>query len=235
MPASGAAAAERETRATAEPGWPAAGERGDRGRRRQQGERRHGRRRRRSGRDRRTTNGHVRRPLPEQRECKQGTCMSGFCCNMDCSGTCQTCDSSGNSCIPVASTLDPRNDCADKGKASCGSNGTGCNGSGACNLYATNVVCDTTSMCSGTGAVIPNSVCNGQGRCNPSSPASCNGFLCQSNACLTSCTDGTACVTGGSAAQGPASGRTPTWPATAISSTAPPTGGPRSRAAPGFP
>jgi hypothetical protein len=142
-------------------------------------------------------------------ECKQNSCKSGFCCNIDCAGTCQTCDSSGNSCIPVPSSQDPRVDCPDKGAASCGSNGTGCNGSGACNLYATNGVCDATAMCSGTGAVIPKSVCNGQGRCNPSSPVSCNGYVCQSNACLTGCTDGTACVTGGFCGAGTCIGPTP--------------------------
>jgi hypothetical protein len=142
-------------------------------------------------------------------DCKEGGCMHGFCCTADCSGTCQTCDSSGATCIPVASALDPRGDCPDKGKSSCGSNGTGCNGSGACNLYPTNTVCDTTTTCSGSGSVIPNSVCNGQGRCNPSSPVSCNGFLCQSNACLTSCTDGTACVTGGFCGAGTCVGTNP--------------------------
>jgi hypothetical protein len=142
-------------------------------------------------------------------DCLQGSCKSGFCCNIDCAGTCQTCDSSGNSCTPVASALDPRGDCPDKGKASCGSNGTGCNGSGACNLYATNTVCDTTIMCSGSGSVIPNSVCNGQGKCNPNSAVSCNGFLCQSNACLTSCTDGAACVTGGFCGAGTCVGTNP--------------------------
>jgi hypothetical protein len=64
-------------------------------------------------------------------------------------------------------------------------------------------------MCSGTGAVIPKSVCNGQGKCNPSSPVSCNSFLCQSSACLTSCTDGTACVTGGFCGAGTCVGPNP--------------------------
>ena len=104
---------------------------------------------------------------------------------------------------------DPRVDCPDMGAASCGFNGTGCNGAGACNLYATNTVCDPAPMCSGTGAMIPKSVCNGQGRCNPSSPVSCNGFLCQSNACLKTCADGTACVTGGFCGAGTCVGPTP--------------------------
>jgi hypothetical protein len=142
-------------------------------------------------------------------DCQQGSCTSGFCCNIACTGTCQTCDSSGNTCIPVESTLDPRGDCHDTGAASCGSNGTGCNGAGACNLYPTNTVCDPAPMCSGTGSLIPKSVCNGQGRCNPGSPVSCNGYLCQSNACLLTCKDGTACVTGGFCGAGTCVGPTP--------------------------
>jgi hypothetical protein len=141
-------------------------------------------------------------------DCKEGSCMSGFCCMVACS-TCQTCSSSGTSCTAVAPGQDPRGDCPDMGKSTCGSNGTGCNGSGACTLYPTNTVCDTTKTCSGTGSVIPNSVCNGLGRCNPSSPVSCNGFLCQSNACLISCTDGTACVTGGFCGAGTCVGANP--------------------------
>src|SRR4051812_15594679 len=142
-------------------------------------------------------------------DCPQNSCKHGVCCNVDCAGICQTCDSSGNSCTSVMTGQDPRVDCPDRGAASCDSNGTGCNGAGACNLYATNTVCDAAPMCSGTGAMIPKSVCNGLGRCNPSSPVSCNGFLCQSNACLKTCADGTACVTGGFCGAGTCVGPNP--------------------------
>lgn len=142
-------------------------------------------------------------------DCQEGSCKSGLCCNVDCAGTCQTCDSTGNSCVNVASGQDPRLDCPDKGATSCGSNGTGCNGSGACILYAAGVSCSQAKTCSGTDSVIQGSVCNGQGRCNPNAPVSCNGFLCQSNACLTGCTDGTACVTGGFCAAGTCVGTNP--------------------------
>ncbi len=143
-------------------------------------------------------------------DCKQGSCMSGFCCNMDCSGTCQTCDSTGNSCIPVASQLDPRGDCPATDKSTCGVSGAGCNGSGACLLWPALTSCSQATTCSSTAdSVINGSVCNGTGRCNPSSPVSCNGFLCQSNACLTSCTDGTACITGGFCAAGTCVGTNP--------------------------
>src|SRR6185369_13041765 len=95
------------------------------------------------------------------------------------------------------------------GVASCGSNGQGCTGSGACILYAAGDKCDSAARCSGPGSVSQGSVCDGQGRCNPNAPVSCNGFLCQANACLTSCTNGTACVTGGFCGAGTCVGPNP--------------------------
>jgi hypothetical protein len=142
-------------------------------------------------------------------ECRQGSCKSGFCCNVDCPGTCQTCDSSGSSCTNVARGEDPRVDCPDRGAASCGSKGAGCTGSGACVLYPALTPCSNVSSCSGTSSVIQGSVCNGQGSCNMNAPVSCNGFLCQSNACLTTCTNRTACVAGGFCAAGTCVGPTP--------------------------
>ena len=142
-------------------------------------------------------------------DCKQGTCQHGFCCNVDCAGTCQTCDSTGEACTNVTATLDPRKDCQMTSATMCGVSGMGCNGNGACLLWPALTPCSSTPKCSGTGAVIQGSVCDGQGHCNEDAPVSCNGFLCQSNACLQSCTDGTACVTGGFCAAGSCVGTTP--------------------------
>ncbi|HXU61186.1 MAG TPA: hypothetical protein VN962_05750 [Polyangia bacterium] len=129
---------------------------------------------------------------------------------MNCSGTCQTCDSiAGNSCTNVMRGQDPRVDCPDKGAASCGSNGTGCTGSGACILYPAATPCSNATSCWGTSSVIRGSVCDGQGICNVNAPVSCNGFLCKSNACLTSCADGSSCVTGGFCGAGSCVGPTP--------------------------
>jgi hypothetical protein len=141
-------------------------------------------------------------------DCKQGSCQSKFCCNVDCGGTCQTCDSSGNSCTDVTMGQDPRVDCPAASQMSCGNKG-GCNGAGACTLWEAGVSCSSASTCSGTGAVIHGSVCNGQGSCNMNAPVSCNSFLCQSNACLTNCNDGTACVSGGFCGAGTCVGPTP--------------------------
>jgi hypothetical protein len=143
-------------------------------------------------------------------DCKQGGCKSGFCCNADCGAICQTCDSSGNSCTPVANAQDPRGDCQVADQTTCGNKG-GCNGAGACTLWQAGASCSTTTMCSGSdsGSVINGSVCNGLGHCSPNAPVSCGGFLCQSNACLLSCKDSTACVAGGFCGAGTCVGPNP--------------------------
>ena len=132
-------------------------------------------------------------------DCKEGTCKSKFCCGTaDCSGSCQTCDSSGATCISVAKQQDPRGDCPMTDQNLCGVSGAGCDGNGACLLWPALTVCSTATTCSSTAdSVIEGSVCSGLGRCNTNAPVSCNGFQCQSNACLKSCTDGTSCVTNG--------------------------------------
>ena len=45
--------------------------------------------------------------------------------------------------------------------------------------------------------MIPNHICNGGGKCVANSATSCQGFRCTAGACLTTCTDDTACVPGG--------------------------------------
>jgi hypothetical protein len=143
-------------------------------------------------------------------DCKQNSCKSKFCCMVDCP-TCQTCDSTGTACVDVVSQQDPRGDCTMTAKSTCGVSGMGCNGNGACILWPAGESCSSASMCSGTPAdsVIKGSICDGQGHCNTNAPVSCNGFLCQSTDCLKSCTDGTACVTGGFCGAGACVGATP--------------------------
>jgi hypothetical protein len=145
-----------------------------------------------------------------------GTCHkagggSGLCCNVDCPGTCQTCGSDGNTCVNVMSGLDPRDDCpaTDPTMGDCSNDGT-CNGSGMCKAWLAGTPCSTASSCAGTDKVISGGICSGNtGACQANSPVSCNGFLCESNACLTTCTDGTACVTGGFCGAGSCVGPTP--------------------------
>ena len=127
---------------------------------------------------------------------------------MDCPGTCQTCDSTGGACTSVKSGLDPRTDCPIATEDSCGNKG-GCNGGGACILWQAGAQCAMPTTCKDTASVISGGQCNGVGTCQANSPVSCNGFLCESNACLQTCTDGTACVTGGFCGAGSCVGSTP--------------------------
>ena len=72
-----------------------------------------------------------------------------------------------------------------------------CNGAGACALYGTSQVCDTTASCDSSNAsVIVSKACNGAGSCVPSSTFSCNGFVCSAGACGTSCSGDSECSSG---------------------------------------
>jgi hypothetical protein len=89
--------------------------------------------------------------------CNSGFCSQGVCCDLDCSGTCQSCNLMGTAgqCRAVPAGQDPLMQCADQGAASCGFDGF-CNGSGACRLQASGTVCRMS-----TGVCDPAETCNG--------------------------------------------------------------------------
>ena len=131
-------------------------------------------------------------------DCMTGYCFDNTCCQTDCSGACRSCGNSTGTCSLAASGDDPRSDCPMQAQATCGNNGGKCNGSGACVVWPANTVCDPAAACDSTSSsVIPNHICNGGGKCVANSATSCHGFLCAAGACLTTCTDDTACVAGG--------------------------------------
>ena len=72
--------------------------------------------------------------------CASGFCADGVCCNAACDGLCVTCAAQGSvgTCLPADVGTDPRNDCADQGIASCGTDGV-CDGTGACRKYSLGV------------------------------------------------------------------------------------------------
>jgi hypothetical protein len=131
-------------------------------------------------------------------DCMTGFCFDGTCCQSDCSGACRSCNNSTGTCNLAASGDDPRSDCPMQAQSTCGNNGGKCNGSGACIVWPANTVCESTAACDPTSSsVIPNHICNGGGKCVPNALTSCHGFLCTAGACMTTCTDDTACVPGG--------------------------------------
>ena len=66
-------------------------------------------------------------------------------------------------CIPADVGTDPRNECADQGVASCGTDGN-CDGTGACEKYVAGVACQSAG-CSGSMLTFAGR-CDGLGTCN---------------------------------------------------------------------
>lgn len=131
-------------------------------------------------------------------ECTNGHCVDGVCCDLACDGTCEACTSAltgkaTGSCKPIAAGADPQGECSDYGASTCGQNGL-CNGSAACQLYATGTVCQAASCASATSRNIADT-CNGTGTCTDAGVQNCaTGYACVSGVCQTSCTDDSACA-----------------------------------------
>jgi hypothetical protein len=120
--------------------------------------------------------------------CASGFCSDGVCCDQDCKGLCMTCaGATPGACTVAAAGTDSRNDCAAQPAASCGTTGV-CDGAGACSVYPASTPCDSTPACNGTGtAVIMSRVCDGIGACVVDTVHDCQGFLCSSASCRTTC------------------------------------------------
>jgi hypothetical protein len=129
-------------------------------------------------------------------ECATGFCTDGVCCGSLCAESCFSCNLSGSAgtCKPVLPGDDPRKQCLAEAPSTCGRAG-GCNGAGACRLYAATTVCGPSS-CAGTTET-PARLCNGLGVCRaPAGPRDCNPYVCGLSACLTSCIDSSGCAPG---------------------------------------
>lgn len=122
-------------------------------------------------------------------DCVTGHCADGVCCNVPCTGACQSCAETGSvgTCKMVAGA--PR-----APRAACSGAGTTCGGvcdgtSANCTFAKAGAVCGAGCV----GAAI--ALCDGKGTC--SSPTACpGGFVCGADACKTSCASSTDCVSG---------------------------------------
>ncbi|HEX6239625.1 MAG TPA: hypothetical protein VFZ61_01980, partial [Polyangiales bacterium] len=102
-------------------------------------------------------------------QCVSGHCVQpeGVCCDIACTGACRACVSAKTGyptgiCAPVSAGTDPDQECAASGSASCGANGTGCNGDTLapdCRRYPSGTQC-AASTCA-AGAATPARTCNG--------------------------------------------------------------------------
>jgi hypothetical protein len=124
-----------------------------------------------------------------------GFCADGFCCDAQCTGTCQACSASkkgqgtDGSCGPIIAASDPDNECTADTKISCTQDGQ-CDGAGKCRLWASGTDCSATpgaNTCTGNKAV--GKVCDGVGVCSLNTAGiDCAPQKCVNGACA-------ACVT----------------------------------------
>lgn len=101
-------------------------------------------------------------------------------CERSCTGPCESCKGSENIadldgvCAPIKAGLDPKDDCADDGIASCQRDGT-CNGSRGCRLYAADVCGESKCKDSRTLTV------------TGGDEIDCAPYVCEGSACKTRC------------------------------------------------
>ncbi len=128
-------------------------------------------------------------------ECSSGVCVDGVCCNKACAGSCTYCafPSALGRCVNVpAGVPDPRLACQDQGAAMCKNNGR-CNGTGACQTYATGTVCKAETCDAGMNKYTQEGVCK-TGVCSIPAAASCSPNKCNGTSCGTTCSTNDQCV-----------------------------------------
>jgi hypothetical protein len=123
-------------------------------------------------------------------ECASTHCVDGVCCASACSDQCRACNLPGSlgACATLTSgqPTAPRPACAGSGVCK-GS----CTGSPTCS-YPTGS-CRTASCADSTTLTLAAS-CDGKGSCPPAAVQSCAPYLCEANACTTSCNVDGDCV-----------------------------------------
>jgi MYXO-CTERM domain-containing protein len=130
-------------------------------------------------------------------QCQPGLfCIDGVCCSTTCTGLCMACStakggmSPSGTCSAVVAGMDFDNECTDEGASSCKQTGF-CNGSGACQLYASGTTCATSTCAVG---IATQYTCDGTGTCK-SSNTSCAPYVCATaSMCAWSCTSDANCV-----------------------------------------
>jgi hypothetical protein len=130
-------------------------------------------------------------------QCASGFCVDGVCCNIACDQTCYACDLPGavGTCnaIPDGMERGATPECPMQDMTTCGRVG-GCNGRGACRLWVTGTVCGVQTC---TAAVQSDARrCNGTGTCDVAITHDCGAYVCNGNACFTTCTTAAQCKSG---------------------------------------
>jgi hypothetical protein len=139
-------------------------------------------------------------PCSSPLECASGNCVDGVCCNSACASTCQACSAAKKGqgadgvCGPVVASTDPDNECAPENPNTCGKTGF-CDGSGACQFWASGTVC-VGATCKDATTALQSQVCNGSGACVPALQQSCVPYTCSAGACNNSCVIDAQCAPG---------------------------------------
>jgi hypothetical protein len=126
-------------------------------------------------------------------DCKSGFCVDHVCCRSACDQPCEACNVNGHGdCLTV--TNPPRGD-----RPACADGGFGCGGicdgqNPQCVYPPTTQPCRAQSCQDGELTAAAN--CDGAGAC-PRVITSCAPYVCNGNACGTTCSDDTACAAGG--------------------------------------
>jgi hypothetical protein len=130
-------------------------------------------------------------------QCASGFCVDGVCCNLACDQFCYACDLPGSvgTCNPVPDGQErgATPECPRQDPSTCGRVG-GCNGRGICRVYDTGTTCGTQTCTGSTEAPPPR--CDGLNACVAQSTHDCGAYLCNTNACGTTCTTAAQCKSG---------------------------------------
>ena len=136
-------------------------------------------------------------------ECVTGNCVDSVCCNTACTGLCQACakllKTAGNDgeCGNAKASIDPHDQCGAEGKNGCGLNGS-CNGSGACDTWASTSETCGSNVCSIDRLQSQGQKCTAANTCSASGGTTCGKYLCvpASGQCGASCGNDADCLTG---------------------------------------
>jgi|GEM_PF-5877817 hypothetical protein len=132
-------------------------------------------------------------------ECASNNCSDGVCCDLACTGSCQSCALSEKVGTCSLVTGVPAS-----GHPPCGGSGYcagSCNGqSSSCYYPGVKTTCATAACINGSAT--PARACDGAGNCSSAGSIPCGAFICGTAACLSSCTDNSQCVSGAACVSG---------------------------------
>jgi hypothetical protein len=128
-------------------------------------------------------------------QCASGHCVDQVCCATDCTQGCYACNLAGSAgaCTAIADGQDPGKECIAEAATTCGKAG-GCNGRGACKLFASGTMCGAPTCASAVATTAK--TCNGQGACQSGASKPCGDYVCKGTACATTCAGDGDCKAG---------------------------------------